>query len=107
WRVAHDQSAATRRKQVGLQQRNNVAHAQQCDVLASTSQRARVLVGGDDLAHSAVGQHGGQDTAAGSDIEGEVVWGQGSTCDKVYVLTAIGREHAIVHMNAAVQRRNG
>ena len=83
-------------------------HAQTRQVLPGAVERARVLIGRHDLAHTAAHQNGGQHPGAGADVERDQFalprrrLGQVRRGDEPDVFAAHRREHAIVGVNAVV-----
>ena len=82
-------------------------------VLGRAGQRSRVLLGGHDARHAALGQHRGQHAGAGADVEGRqrlqrlqrLQRRQRRVRHQVDVLAAQRREDAVVGVDAVVRRR--
>jgi hypothetical protein len=75
-------------------------------VLARASQRARVLVGGDNALHATARQYRRQHASADADIESQGLRRQRRLRDQIHILAAHRREHAVVRMDARLQCGN-
>ena len=96
------------RKQIRLHHAHLSCHAKTGEILARAGKRAWVLIRGHDCFDPATRQHRGKDTGARADIEGHELrrvrlrqWRGGN---QTHILSAHGREHAVVRMNAIVRR---
>ena len=107
-RIADDELRAALGKEIRFNDFHLAEEAKAGDVLARTGECTRVLFGGDGLHDAALGEYCGDDTGAGTDIEGQRRCGRGQRRGdhQFDVVIAHRRKHAVVRMYASGQGRN-
>jgi hypothetical protein len=78
-----------------------------CQVLCGAGQRARVLIGGDNMCDSALRQYRRQHAGSGADVEGQRrSRRQRRLGHQIDILATHRREHAVMRMDARAERRH-
>jgi len=85
-RVAYHQRCATGWEHVALHQIDLVLQAEAFQIFLCTVNGTLVLIRGDDLLDAVPDQQGGDDTSAGTNVEGELFARQGRVGDQLQVL---------------------
>src|SRR3569623_229642 len=105
-RSAYHQRGASGGKHVCLQQFHLAIQTEPFDILSRASERAAVLIGDDHMCNTPLYKYSGEHADTGPDVEGARLRWQRRLRNQIDVFAAHRRKHAVVRMNARLQRRN-